>query len=200
MKRIKERLGGVLTIKLNDVLELRYCADTGSDWCLISRRSFDELVRLGSGVQAEPLQKPVVGKAVGGHDVEARESVRLHIRLHTAAGPVEPADPVTCLIIEEDEDEFIVGNDVLLSLGIDVSRQLEQLAGNRLEQDDDPFDVEDDAWSGLGDDDEIRAGVERLIEAALENDFPVEFVDELRRIALKHDIWRLVLRDDPPAK
>ncbi|KAE8909570.1 hypothetical protein PF003_g6674 [Phytophthora fragariae] len=73
MKRIKERLGGVLTIKLNDVLELRYCADTGSDWCLISRRNFDELVRLGSGVQAEPLQKPVVGKAVGGHDVEAQE-------------------------------------------------------------------------------------------------------------------------------
>ncbi|OWZ13400.1 hypothetical protein PHMEG_00013278 [Phytophthora megakarya] len=200
MKRIKERLGGVHTIKLNDVFELRYCADTGSDWCLISRKNFEELARLGSGVLAEPLQKAVVGKAVGGHDVEAREAVRLQIRLHTAAGPVEPADLVTCLIIEEDEDEFIVGNDVLLSLGIDVSRQLEQLAGNSQEQDDDPFNVEDDARSGLDDDDEIRAGVELLIEAALENEFPAEFVDELRRIVFKHDIWRLVLRDDPPAK
>lgn len=38
MKRIKERLGGVHTIMLNDSLELRYCADTGSDWCLISLR------------------------------------------------------------------------------------------------------------------------------------------------------------------
>ncbi|POM64754.1 Hypothetical protein PHPALM_19674 [Phytophthora palmivora] len=81
MKRIKERLGGVRTIK-----------------------NFEELARLRLGV---------------------------------------------CLIIEEDDDEFIVDIDVLLSLGIDNSRQLEQLAGNRLEQGDDPFDIEDDAQSGL---------------------------------------------------
>jgi hypothetical protein len=77
MKRIKERLGAVHTIRLNDSLELRYCADTGSDWCLISRNNFDKLVQLGSDVSALALEKPVLGKAVGGHEVEARESVRL---------------------------------------------------------------------------------------------------------------------------
>jgi len=112
---------------------------------------------------------------------------------------VEPAEPVTCLIVEEDEDEFIVGNDVLLSLGIDVSRQLKQLAGGHSEQEDGPFETEDDSSSGL-DEAEIRAGIELLIEAAQENGFPLEFVNELRRIASNHDIWRLVLRDDPPAK
>ncbi|KAE9253230.1 hypothetical protein PF002_g3442 [Phytophthora fragariae] len=65
MKRIKERLGGVHTIMLNDSLELRYCADTGSDWCRISRKNFDKLVQLGSNVVATSLEKPVLGKAVG---------------------------------------------------------------------------------------------------------------------------------------
>ncbi|KAE9124086.1 hypothetical protein PF005_g6118 [Phytophthora fragariae] len=138
-------------------------------------------------------------KQLGSHEVEARESVRLQVRLHTAAGPVKPAESVTCLVIEEEEDEFIVGNDVLLSLGIEVSRQLEQLAGGYSELDDDPFETEDDAHSGL-DEEEIRAGIELLIEAAQENGFPTELVDELRRIASKHNIWRLLLRDDPPAK
>ncbi|KAJ8575615.1 hypothetical protein ON010_g3595 [Phytophthora cinnamomi] len=147
MKRIKARHGGVHTIKLNNVLELGYCVYPGSDWCLISRKNFEELARLCTGVQVETLQRPAVGKVIDGHDVEA----------------------------------------------------LEQPAGNRLELDDDPFVTEDDARSGLSDEADTCAGVELLIDAALENGFPVQFVDELRCIALKHNIWRLILRDDLPA-
>ncbi|GMF62877.1 unnamed protein product [Phytophthora fragariaefolia] len=149
MKRIKERLGGGHTIRLNDLLELRYCAD-GSVWCLISRKNFDKLVQLGRDVVATTLEKPVLGKPVGGHEMEARD------------------------------------------------RQLEQLACGHSEHDDGHFEIEEDACSGL-DEEWIRACIELLIEAAQENGFPVELVDELRRIESKNDIWRLVVHDDPLA-
>ncbi|OWY94319.1 hypothetical protein PHMEG_00035984, partial [Phytophthora megakarya] len=222
MKRIKERLGGVNTIVLNNVLELRYCADTGSDWCLIGRSTFKELSCLDDTVKAKKLEKPVVGMAVGGHEIEAREYVELMIRMHTAAGPVEPAERIRCLIIEQSDDEFIVGKDVLLSLGIDVDRQLEQLAGNKNERDDDPFEHADNFKSERPNPDEIREGIEVLIDMALGKGFPVQWMTELRRICTKHealgkgfpvqwmtelrrictkhDIWRVVLCNDPPAK
>ncbi|GMF27141.1 unnamed protein product [Phytophthora fragariaefolia] len=44
------------------------------------------------------------------------------------AGPVEPVNAVDVLIADAEDDEFIVGNDLLTSLGIDVDRQLEMLA------------------------------------------------------------------------
>eukprot|EP00644_Phytophthora_capsici_P000758 jgi/Phyca11/108911/e_gw1.16.777.1 len=200
MKRIKKRLGGVRTITLNDVYELQYCADTGLDSCLLSRNNFNELVRLDDNVKSVPLSTPVIGKSVGGHDVEARESVLLAIRLHTASGPAELAEPVNCLIIEQIDDEFIVGNDVLLSLGINVDRQLEQLAGGKLRDDEDPIVSDDELRPGHANDFDIQEGLENLFSAALDNGFPVEYMEELRRIAKKHDIWRLVPCDDPPAK
>eukprot|EP00644_Phytophthora_capsici_P017876 jgi/Phyca11/126315/e_gw1.62.250.1 len=52
----------------------------------------------------------------------------LQVRIHTAVGPVEPMNRVDVLIVDCDDDEFIVGNDLLTLLGIDVDRQLEQLA------------------------------------------------------------------------
>ncbi|KAE9012573.1 hypothetical protein PF011_g8857 [Phytophthora fragariae] len=75
VKRIIERLDGGHAIKLNGALGLQYCDDTGSDWCWISRKNFGKLVRVGTGVRAVTLAKPIIGTTVGGHDVEARESV-----------------------------------------------------------------------------------------------------------------------------
>ncbi|KAG3095524.1 hypothetical protein PI124_g16069 [Phytophthora idaei] len=142
MKRIKECLGANRLITLNGVLELQYCADTGSDWSLLNRGKLKELARLDTSVTSVKLGTPVVGMAVGGHAVQAFESVQVKIRLHIAAGPVEPAKPVTCLIIEQDDNEFIVGSDALRSLGIDVERQLEQLASSQSQVDDDPFECD----------------------------------------------------------
>ncbi|POM74200.1 Hypothetical protein PHPALM_8880 [Phytophthora palmivora] len=117
---------------LNNVLELQSCPDTGSDRCLLSRMNLNELARLDNSVKLIPLSTPVIGNAVGGHEVEARDSVKILIRLRTAAGP-------------QDDDEFIVGNNVLRSLGIDVDKQLEQLVGGKF-SDEDPFDRDDDVF------------------------------------------------------
>ncbi|KAG3240428.1 hypothetical protein PI124_g14677 [Phytophthora idaei] len=155
-------------ITLNGVLELQYWADTGSDWSLLSRGKLKELARLDTSVTPVKLGTPVVGMAVGGHAVQAFESVQVKIRLLTAAGPVEPAKSVTCLIIEQDDDEFIVGSGVLRSLGIDAERQLEQLASNQSQVDDDPFERDEEGPTrGQSGSSSITEGIAAMIAAAI---------------------------------
>ena len=55
------------------------------------------------------------------------ECVRVRIIIHTAAGPVSPSQPFDCLLLDVDEDEFILGQDILTELGIDVNRQLPRM-------------------------------------------------------------------------
>ncbi|KAE9147319.1 hypothetical protein PF005_g33619 [Phytophthora fragariae] len=103
-----------------------------------------------------------------------------------------------------DDDEFIIGRDLLATLGIDVDRQLEQLATHRDDETSgDPFSLEADeppAERQAATDDEVRAAVEVLIERALQHGFPPDKVDKLRLIVFAYDVWRLELRDDPPAR
>ncbi|KAG2761401.1 hypothetical protein PC129_g9480 [Phytophthora cactorum] len=113
---------------------------------------------------------------------------KLHLLIPTAAGPVEPMSPVDVLIVDIDDDEFIVGNDLLNALGIEVDRQLEMLADREddetsgytteLEADDVPATTSATEPS----DDDIFAAVERLIDRAVENGFPLDKVEQLRTI------------------
>lgn len=48
--------------------------------------------------------------------------------VRTAVSPVEPMGTVDVLIVDLDDNEFIVSNDLLTTLGIDIEQQLEQLA------------------------------------------------------------------------
>ncbi|GMF35973.1 unnamed protein product [Phytophthora fragariaefolia] len=124
--------------------------------------------------------------------------------LHSA-GPVEPMNAVDVLIADADDDEFIVGNDLLTSQGIDVDRQLEMLASRdedetsgdtiELEADEPPVTLNASDPS----DDDIFAAAERLISRAVENGFPHDKVKRLRVNVHAYDAWRLELRADPPA-
>ncbi|OWZ01937.1 hypothetical protein PHMEG_00026596, partial [Phytophthora megakarya] len=105
--------------------------------------------------------------------------VNLTLQINTAAGPVRLATPAPCLIIEEDEDEFSIGKDVLEMLGIDVDRQLEQLVVNEDAVDENPVDFEDSFAIGTESDDEVKAAVEELLEAAIANGYPPRRRDEL---------------------
>eukprot|EP00644_Phytophthora_capsici_P004867 jgi/Phyca11/97306/e_gw1.1.516.1 len=158
---------------------------------------------LPASSRTPPLNTPVHIDTFGAHPVTAKAKALLHVMIHTAAGPVQLADAILCMIDTED-DEFIVGHDVLGALGIDVDRQLEQLASlHDGEGSGDPFELEADeppvimAQSVM--DEGVRAAVETLIDKALENGFPPGKVDKLRVIVHMYDVWRLVLRDDPPA-
>ncbi|KAE9311875.1 hypothetical protein PR003_g19906 [Phytophthora rubi] len=179
VKRLKRLMPAASrTVTINGVLELPCCPDSGSDHTVISRSHWDLLIAADPNTQA-----------------------LLHVLIHTAAGPVEPAEAVPCLVVDMDDDEFIIGRDLL---GIDVDRQLEQLATHRDDETSgDPFSLEADeppAERQAATDDEVRAAVEVRIERALQHGFPPDKVDKLRLIVFAYDVWRLELRDDPPAR
>eukprot|EP00644_Phytophthora_capsici_P002637 jgi/Phyca11/105797/e_gw1.11.650.1 len=151
-------------------------------------------------VKLKELKETVVVRTAGGHIIRAHGSVDVKLRINTAAGPVCLTKPVRCLVIDEDEEEFILGKDVLTTLGIDVDRQLEQLVGSDVAGDEDPVDCSDDYEIGVECDNEVRVAVDKLVEKAIDNGFPRERRDDLLKIAVMFDIWRLKLGGDPPAK
>ncbi|KAI9985429.1 hypothetical protein PInf_004787 [Phytophthora infestans] len=71
----------------------------------------------------------------------SRELCREHnVTLRTAAGPVSVNPPVQCLIVPGELEAFLLGNDILASLGIDVHRGLITLASQGQQDEHDEFD------------------------------------------------------------
>ncbi|ETP39417.1 hypothetical protein F442_13115, partial [Phytophthora nicotianae P10297] len=126
------------TVIINGVFELPYCADSGSDFNILSRRHADELCQVDKTARIMELSDPVESRAVGGALITSTHAIEANLTLNTAAGPVRCQDLKRCLIVEADEDEFLVGKILLAELGIDVDRQLEYLAAR--EDDDSTFD------------------------------------------------------------
>ncbi|ETK97256.1 hypothetical protein L915_00175, partial [Phytophthora nicotianae] len=177
-----------------------YCADTGAEKSIISARKLIKLKELGSFVKTTTLASPIICETVGKHKILASRSVLLRIMLHTAAGPVRPVKPYEVLVIDEDEDEFIMGEDILTDLGISIDRQLEQLAEKTSADDDDTIPVEDAFGAGCTPNEEVRQAVEGMVITAIENSFPADKENKLRAIVYMFDVWRIRLGPDPPAK
>ncbi|KAG3028697.1 hypothetical protein PC120_g4718 [Phytophthora cactorum] len=112
------------TVILNGVFELPYCADSGSDYNIVSRCHADQLCQLDETIQLVKLREPIESRAVGGTILTSTHAVDVNLTLNTAAGPVIFQDLKRCLIAESDEDDFLVGKTLLSELGIDVDRQL----------------------------------------------------------------------------
>ncbi|KAE9265109.1 hypothetical protein PF008_g31947, partial [Phytophthora fragariae] len=55
-------------------------------------------------VQQTLLDTPVQCLPFGSHPVVAKTQALLHVLIHTAAGPVEPAEAVPCLVVDMDDD------------------------------------------------------------------------------------------------
>ncbi|OWZ15878.1 hypothetical protein PHMEG_00010406 [Phytophthora megakarya] len=201
VKRVKECLPDPdRKITLNGVLDVPYCPDSGTDRTVISRTHAVQLCNLDSSAKLEPLSNPIPAKGVGNTELNATATISVSILIHTAAGPVRPAEMFECLVIDVDEDEFLLGQDILKALGIDIDRQLEQLAGRPT--DEDPSEFDDDVGSGPSpvDDVVVREAVNNLIQRALASGFPAKYEEKLRVIVFMFDIWRVELSEDPPAK
>lgn len=174
-----------------------FCADTGAEMSVIGSGHLQKLIEQDRSVKLVKVNKQV---SFGGHNLTSSGQVKLNMKLDTAAGTVNVVEPVDCLVVEEDDDEFILGKYVLSDLGIDVDRQLEQLAENKETVDDDPIGRDDDEPVGFDVDDDLAAAIMKLIDAAIENGFPAEYRDKLEAIVKEFDIWRLRLGNDSPAK
>lgn len=93
-------------------------------------------------VECVEFEEPIPCTTVGG-DVEVNRAANVHVTLRTAAGPVSIGSPVQCLIVPGELEEFLIGKEVLASLGIDVDRDLEVLASQGQPDEPDEFDEPD---------------------------------------------------------
>ncbi|KAE9207369.1 hypothetical protein PF005_g12643 [Phytophthora fragariae] len=190
------------TATLNAKLDLPYCADSGSDWNIISHNHVKELQALDCDVEVAELDRPVELEAVGGAVLTATHGVDVYLCLNTAAGPVRCQDPKRCLVAESDDEELIVGRVLLAELGIDVDRELEQLAARNLNDDDEFGDsigipMREDTL-----DEDVAIVINGMVVDCVERGIvsPGTEEDRLRNILASFKGWRLALGDDPPAR
>ncbi|EGZ26377.1 hypothetical protein PHYSODRAFT_482594, partial [Phytophthora sojae] len=140
---------------------------------------------------------PVFLERVGGDLLACNTCCDVDVVLSTAAGPVH-LRRVHCVILDDDEE---LGNPALVSLGIDVDRQMEQLASGGGLDGDDGDDIRGDPEIGRDSDAEMTEFVNGLLNTAGANGFPEEEMPALRRIVLDYkDMWRSRLGADEPAR
>ncbi|OWZ20620.1 LOW QUALITY PROTEIN: hypothetical protein PHMEG_0004932 [Phytophthora megakarya] len=169
---------------------MSYFLDNGTTHNVIPRCIVDELEMLDSKVKIKRLDPPVEGKAVGGACIKCTEAVDLDIGLQTVTGRVNVRG-VSCIIAESDEGEFLLGQQTLKSLGVDVDELLAGLVTQGI-SDVDPFDDERDYQPiARPDTAAIKARLCEMVDEAVENGFPVDKSDELNAGVSKRDIWRL---------
>ncbi|KAJ8524284.1 hypothetical protein ON010_g16834 [Phytophthora cinnamomi] len=112
-------------------------------------------------------------------------TVKLNLRLRTIVGIVHIADPVECLTIPDSFDECLLGNDLLLNLGIDLERQIDLLAVPlAANENEDEFDENEGEFNDADEptlgkevlhEEEVRTGILELIKLAITEGFPREF-------------------------
>ncbi|POM77826.1 Hypothetical protein PHPALM_4727 [Phytophthora palmivora] len=178
---------------LNGILELPYCADSGSDNNIPSRRHADKPCQLDKLLVNRSNHK-------GLDALCSTHAIDVGLTLNTAAGPVRCHYLKRCLIVEEDKGDVLVGKALLAELGIDVDRQLEYLA-SRVD--------DDDTFVG-------PAGMPTFVSVATQ--VVMDAVDDLVHDAINRGVvddhitsrlytilhhfggWRLELGNDPPAR
>ncbi|OWZ20977.1 hypothetical protein PHMEG_0004547 [Phytophthora megakarya] len=145
---------GQFRVVVNDMIELPYRADTGSD--------ANKLAACSPPVENTVLNAPVYLERPRGDQVTCRTRCRIDILLGTAAGPVHVRD-VTCVIVDEEEEEFLLGNPTSVPLGFDINCPMEQVAVNDL-PDDDGDDITVDPEVSRDDGIEVNALINEYFE------------------------------------
>ncbi|POM59099.1 Hypothetical protein PHPALM_36171 [Phytophthora palmivora] len=188
---------GKPTVILNGVLELPYCADSGSDFNMVSRRHVVRLCQLDNSVQLVRLTDPIESRAVGGTLLVSTHAIDISIALNTAAGPVRCQDTKRCLIVES--EEFLVGKILLAELGIDIDRQLEYLASRG---DDETIDDPEGMPVCTPVSDEIVMNVvDALVHDAVGRGVIGDYImSKLYTTLRRFGGWRLELGNDFPAR
>jgi len=184
-------------VLIGGLVTMSYCADSGSDCTYVPRQCLDEIIALGGKPTVLKLPQSQQVEVAGGSSVTCTDGVTLDLKLQTAAGPVHLSE-VHCLVMDADEQEFILGNDMLVSLGINVDEQLSQLASGPTPVDVDPFEEEEVAEPQSSA--EMTALLLEMVAQAAENGFDATYLDQLRATVLEYaDVFRVELEADPPA-
>ncbi|KAF1332443.1 hypothetical protein FI667_g3535, partial [Globisporangium splendens] len=142
------------TLAINGLLEVNYCADIGAAFNILPGKVLLELLEADNPLAIVGLKTPVDMKMADGRTITCDKECSVDLQISTAAGQVHIRN-VNCLILEGDEEEFLLGNDTLKSMDIDVGQMIEQLAGTSVDGDTgDNIPPEDGI--GHGNDEEVR--------------------------------------------
>ncbi|KAG6586658.1 uncharacterized protein IUM83_18148 [Phytophthora cinnamomi] len=181
-------------VLVNGMVVAPYCADSGSYRSVIPNSLVDELEELGCDAKLSALPDPVMVTVAGGSHITCTMEAEVNLQLQTAVGMVRVSS-VACLVMGGGETEFLLGDDTLKSLGIDVHQQLEQLAGGDVVVDDDPFEPEPPAAATS-----VVARLEDMMNDVLRERFDPDFHGELRQLVHEYqDIFAIDVGDEPPA-
>ncbi|RQM30249.1 hypothetical protein B5M09_013234 [Aphanomyces astaci] len=203
-------------VRLNSVLKVPYCPDTGAYQNIMPQAMVDELQALQPQLQVVKLAAPFVGTACNQMPFEASSYLDLTLTMQTADGPVKVPGKRRCYVVN-DGDEFLVSDDTLKTIGIDIDRLLEQVAHLQVDEDGDDLEEVGGDCMNLPQRSTVRAAtmkavlpvatneveeaLQGMIDGAVDNSFTMEHVKYLCDVRSKHDIWRLKFDgSDPPAK
>lgn len=193
------RTGEGRRICINGVLDVAFCPDTGADSNIISRALIDEL-RGVDEVALKPLSPPVCVQVAGGAKMLCQDSATLDLQIETAAGTLHLTN-VSCLVMDGNEDEFLLGRKTMQDIGIDINRLFEQLAGgsNVSEADDDDITSESPHMDFNVDREQIEDQLNRTLDEAREAGFDSTLLGKLRVVVFEFAMWRISIGAEPPA-
>ncbi|GMF63166.1 unnamed protein product [Phytophthora fragariaefolia] len=190
------------TVTINGVLEVPFCADTGADSNIISQAMVQELDTLESTVVLVPLEPLVMVKVAGGAIMSCRDGIDVDLRIETAAETLNIAR-VSCLVLDGDEEEFLLVRATMKDIGIDVNGFLEQLAGGSkvAEADHDDITASNPELGFSDETDEIHTVVSKLVDDAVDAGLDSSLADAFRALVHEYgDVWRLKIGADELAK
>ncbi|KAG6613145.1 uncharacterized protein IUM83_18783 [Phytophthora cinnamomi] len=168
-------------VVINEVLEIPFRPDSGADCCFLPEEYLRELQAVDTSVHPIKLDNPVAVELAGGKVDHCHFECTVDLLLGT-------------------EEEFLLGDDLLKSLGIDVDGMIEQLAVGSLEQDDGD-DLNDETKVGRDEAESVEESLGALIQDAEANGFPPHMMSSLRTTVLDYgDVWRARLGTDGPAR
>ncbi|KAE9221105.1 hypothetical protein PF005_g7225 [Phytophthora fragariae] len=106
LRRSRSSSATSIYVVINDVVELPYRPDMGSEVNVLPASAIRDLEACGSPVDKVEMEMPVFLERVGGDLLAYKKCCDVNILLGTAAGPAHLRN-VHCVIVEDDEDEFL---------------------------------------------------------------------------------------------
>ncbi|KAE8978399.1 hypothetical protein PR001_g24855 [Phytophthora rubi] len=161
-----------------------------------------ELKELMPELPTTPIDPPLEVVAAGGNLMLCHEKVHVNLEIVTAAGPLHMSN-IECLVLEEPEEELLLGKLTLQSIGVDLDGVFEQLAQQHInaaeaEADDIPSNHVD--LCGATDEGEVDELLHSLVDEAMDAGFEPTMADDLRQLVLDYsDVFRVRLGHDAAA-
>ena len=166
--------------------------DSGADATIISGRIVDQLKPLCQTISQIPLNEHIILEVPNGDTVNIDKAIEINITLETKLGQlIVPHQK--CLIWNTLNDDIILGNDILSSLGITPKNALDSLiaenANNDASQPLDDYASWDKEQSypdvGNDDQDEIMNALKEKVKEAISNGMSFQYSKKLLELLIQ---------------